>query len=883
MAQKKQTKKTALKKTKVNYKKLLLKYRRLLKRQIKRSRRYIKKPAFAKKYVFFALMMLLATTVLWALLGASIASRNSDQLVDGYLFTHASTFHGAYLPGSHNFLIKWPLFALIGALGASSLTFTIFTVAVVLATVAILVLLIRSFEKRPLVFGTYCLALASVLLLVPAQPYPGGLLPVNMAMITTRNLEYVLYIASLIFFVRSPKIKSFGFWLAAGCLGLLIASDKLFLFLSVGGAILSLIVYICARQRQLVRSSARWLVLGAAAGAGAAIILWLINWSGLTHIANQVNSGPYKLSQGVHGLALGVVFSVLGILTNFGANPAFDTTILKKVPHQTLSRLAGPEGISFVINAVILVVGLYCVWQIIRMSTKKSQKRPAKYSNHFMISNLLIWSSAAAIFSYILTNHYYAADSRYLSISLFAVFIAAAMHFKKRRFKPEKLILAGLVISASILLGIPTAIHAYSADKAALGSIDERNLLVAQAMKGHPGSVLVGDYWRVMPTKLVSSKSLDVMSLASCTTPLTGPSSDTWQIDLSKHSFAYLLSLDHGLTTYPDCTLNQITNSYGRPNSSFLIAGSLTEPKEILLFYDHGTEKNRPQDRSALQETSSVLPIPLSQLPHTKCPSGHTVMNIVAHQDDDLLFLSPDLIHNIKAGYCVRTVYVTAGDAGHDSSYWLGREQGSQAAYSAMSGVTGPWIQRVVDLTDQEYIRVSNPQKDDYISLIFLRLPDGNLKGQGFSSSHYESLARLESGRISSIHSVTGQSVFTSSQLTDALALLIRTYGPSEIHTLSTSDSGSATSDHNDHMAVGRFTRKAYQKNTDQTPASIRFYLGYSDRQMPANITGADFQEKQSVFLTYAQFDGAVCHSPELCKGDLTYGSYLAREYSRTY
>ena len=39
-------------------------------------------------------------------------------------------------------------------------------------------------------------------------------------------------------------------------------------------------------------------------------------------------------------------------------------------------------------------------------------------------------------------------------------------------------------------------------------------------------------------------------------------------------------------------------------------------------------------------------------------------MQIVAHEDDDLLFMNPDLEHAIDAGSCVRTIYVTAGDAG---------------------------------------------------------------------------------------------------------------------------------------------------------------------------------------------------------------------------
>ena len=43
--------------------------------------------------------------------------------------------------------------------------------------------------------------------------------------------------------------------------------------------------------------------------------------------------------------------------------------------------------------------------------------------------------------------------------------------------------------------------------------------------------------------------------------------------------------------------------------------------------------------------------------------SGPT-LNVVAHEDDDLLFLSPDLLHVIQAGGSVRTIFVTAGDDG---------------------------------------------------------------------------------------------------------------------------------------------------------------------------------------------------------------------------
>ena len=58
-----------------------------------------------------------------------------------------------------------------------------------------------------------------------------------------------------------------------------------------------------------------------------------------------------------------------------------------------------------------------------------------------------------------------------------------------------------------------------------------------------------------------------------------------------------------------------------------------------------------------------------------------------AHQDDDLIFMSPSLMDDVASGG-VWTVYLTAGDAGLGEDYWRGREEGERAAYSAM-GATG--------------------------------------------------------------------------------------------------------------------------------------------------------------------------------------------------
>lgn len=465
---------------------------------------------------------------------------------------------------------------------------------------------------------------------------------------------------------------------------------------------------------------------------------------------------------------------------------------------------------------------------------------------------------------------------------LFALFTALAAYGRGKNWSSQRLSAIGGVIVIGIVLALPTVLRTYRSDQAALATTNSRNLLVAQVIKHHPVTTLVGDYWRVVPTKLVSHNSLNVTPLSSCTQMRNILSSQAWQPDLNTHSFAYLLSLDGSLTDYPSCSLNQVVSNYGRPNASVVVAGNITKPKELLLFYDHGAHKPTPKQSSAATAPSSVVPINLDQVANTSC-SESTVMNIVAHEDGDLLFMSPDLLHSLKAGDCVRSIYVTAGDAGYGGFYWLSREQGAEAAYSAMLGSSAIWIQRIVNLGDHEFVTIANPKGNANVSLIFMHLPDGNLKGQGFSTTHYESLERLETGKLTTIHAVDNESTYTSAQLITALTLLMHSYQPTEIRTQANFVS-SVFPDHSDHMAVGHFTQLAYhqyetQQFANEVTVPLKFYIGYPIHQMPENVSGEDLSEKEAAFLAYAKFDGGVCHSLQECSQTSTYNAYLGRQY----
>ena len=833
-------------------------------------------------YAIGALGILLLTVVWWSVLSARVQQSNADQLVNAYLFKDTKTFQGAIFPDQHTQLIKWPLFLLVRVFGFSVNSFIILTMALVVGTVACFVALLRHIERRPLVFGTLCLALTSALLLVPAQPYAGALLPVNMAMLTTRNIEYILYVIGLLLIVKSSRVRCWQFWVAVIILALLIASDKLFLTLSLGGALVSLVMYGFVRRWEYVTLSVHWLLAGIFGTVAGIAVLKAINLSHLTHITTSAAAGPYTIIQSVHSMALGIAFGGLNILTNFGANPGFDSLTFHAFPHNSLARLFSISGFTFICNFLIFGVVIFAIYKVLRTSLVQFPKN--KSSLGIQLSVMLIVSSIIAIGAFVLSNHYYPVDSRYVTILLFTGFITIAAYLQTRKhIESKRAIAIGSILIASTVLGIPTVLRENNKEAAALATINARNATIVAALEKSPTTVLLGDYWRVIPIKSISHNTINVTPLADCSLPRGLLTSAVWQPDIQKHSFAYLLSSDLDLTDYPHCSLSQVIQTYGRPNASILIAGTLTNPQERLLLYNKGRHTSGPATTQA--SVATVTPITLDELP-ISC-QGPTIMSVVAHQDDDLLFMNPDLLHDIKAGYCTRTIYMTAGDDGQDKFYWLSRENGSMAAYSKMIGTPNIWIQRIVKLADNEFIVVANPRGDTQHTVIFLHLPDGNLRGNGFKDSHYESLAKLESGKITTIHAVDGQSSYTKAQIINTLSTLMNAYSPFEIYTQSTYKSIQFT-DHADHVAVGQLTKRAYDQYeqevyNDQVVIPIRFYMGYPGRLLAANVHDGDLQQKMATFLTYAQFDGSVCHSIQVCNQTPTYGAYLTHQYQNPY
>jgi hypothetical protein len=376
------------------------------------------RPRLKNAYGLFSICVLLLTTIFWSLLAAHVHQQNADQLIDPYLFTNSTTFHDAIFPSQHSFILKWPIFFLVALFGSSPIAFTSVTVVICILTVGLFAGMLYRIERRPFVFGTLCLALASVLLLIPAEPYPGALLPLNMGMLSTRNIEYVIYIIGLIVLIRADHIISWKSGLAVLILGVLIASDKLFLSISLGGALASLAVYFTSKQPNYTRLAFRWFLLSIASAAFALGILQLITALHVTSFSQETNLSPYTFIHTSKELALGSIYAVLGVLTNLGANPAFDATMIKSLPNIAFHRLISVEGVAYLTNGAIALTGIAIAFRLLHTTVRSSIKlkegekiHPATVDLPLHLTILLIWSTLASIVVFIFSSHYNTVDA----------------------------------------------------------------------------------------------------------------------------------------------------------------------------------------------------------------------------------------------------------------------------------------------------------------------------------------------------------------------------------------------------------------------------------------------------------------------------------------
>ncbi|GFF39506.1 hypothetical protein IFM58399_05604 [Aspergillus lentulus] len=229
-------------------------------------------------------------------------------------------------------------------------------------------------------------------------------------------------------------------------------------------------------------------------------------------------------------------------------------------------------------------------------------------------------------------------------------------------------------------------------------------------------------------------------------------------------------------------------------------------------------------------------------------------LNIVAHQNDDILFQNPDILNDIAAGpacpHC------------------------AMQAYAAMAGMPNVWDESDIGVEGKDIPVYSLRDRD--ISLTFMHMPDGSIDGDGFASTGHESLEKLWKGKIDSIRTVdeSGTS-YTRSDLIETLAQIINDFHPDCINSQDyVHPYGSG--DHSDHTSAGLFANEGAKESKFQ--GNVMAYRGYPTKDEPANVAGSDLDRKKAAFYTYGNYDPVACSSDQSCAGT-DYEKWLLRQY----
>ncbi|WP_406365033.1 PIG-L family deacetylase [Streptomyces sp. NBC_01546] len=272
-----------------------------------------------------------------------------------------------------------------------------------------------------------------------------------------------------------------------------------------------------------------------------------------------------------------------------------------------------------------------------------------------------------------------------------------------------------------------------------------------------------------------------------------------------------------------------------------------------------------------------------------------TVLQVVAHPDDDLFFMNPDLSRSISTGVKVATVYLTSGESdgrneahsphledpagpADHAAYAEARQNGIRAAYAQMAtgSRTSAWQRRSIPTAGGGSAEVDVLVARPEVNLVWMQLREA----RSISGDNPDSLRGLWDGKVPALGAqlTSGTPVkpwfsYTKEQAVEAIADIFAMYRPTTIRTQDPtpgrSQGGGAFLDHQDHMYGARFVQAAaerYAKATDRPHFSVQNYVSYPNSSLPPTLDPQAAEEKLGYLKTYAWTDHQDwCGSPAGC------------------
>ncbi|SEG73810.1 GlcNAc-PI de-N-acetylase [Nonomuraea solani] len=233
------------------------------------------------------------------------------------------------------------------------------------------------------------------------------------------------------------------------------------------------------------------------------------------------------------------------------------------------------------------------------------------------------------------------------------------------------------------------------------------------------------------------------------------------------------------------------------------------------------------------------------------------LMQIVAHEDDDLLFMNPDIHDSIRSGMPSVTVFITAGQitglGNTDEERARNRQRGIQDAYARMAAVPD------VDPEDQEewnrdawtlagkqverYTLTAAPQ----VSLVFMNLRDNEL-GWFVVVDEFEDHTIIPEGSL-----VTQSYTYDHQDVVAVLTGIMQHYQPSVLRAMDPMPDNRYNPGHGDHVGAAMFAGEA--ATSYGVPIIEQNYRDYNISDVPVNLSGPTVTRKTTILQSYFHYD----------------------------
>jgi LmbE family N-acetylglucosaminyl deacetylase len=266
----------------------------------------------------------------------------------------------------------------------------------------------------------------------------------------------------------------------------------------------------------------------------------------------------------------------------------------------------------------------------------------------------------------------------------------------------------------------------------------------------------------------------------------------------------------------------------------------------------------------AYADSSSALP--------AGCSAG-TLVTVVAHLDDDLLFVNPGISDRLHDGWCIVTVHVIGGADNSKFNYVLLRERGVRQAYARMAGVPDRWTESTVSIAGRPVHRMVLDAAP-HVVLLEMRLPGGQVRGgrvpiglvwdEGATIASYPMNADGSGGvaRYDRAHIIATLGALLSQ------ATLIYTLNPDTVPFL----------EHPDHIYCARITREAAHEAHAKAP--IIYHLTYVTSNLPINVPAGKTQLKRDEVASYFAVDSDGGNLAQVFGEYEWNGNWVARRYA---